>query len=99
MTPEQARAIARYQDAEHRIAVALRTASAERIVEIAQRLEVIADDSCDFAVGDRVRDIDDGDIGTVAEAHADHLTIAWDEGTLTKWRRSGARYHICKVPR
>jgi hypothetical protein len=43
VTPEQAKAIARYQDAEHRIAVALRTASAERIVEIAQRMEAIAD--------------------------------------------------------
>jgi hypothetical protein len=75
VTPEQAIAIARYQDAEHRIAVALRADSAERIVEIAQRMEAIADEVTDphrFAIGDRVQ-----------VRGLSHASFPWFDGVVT----------------
>jgi HPt (histidine-containing phosphotransfer) domain-containing protein len=84
VTPEQAQAIARYQDAEHRIAVALRTASAERIVEIAQRMEAIADEveTRSVTVGDRMR-LMRAEVVTVLHSAPDGIIVQQGDGTLT----------------
>lgn len=77
MTPEQAKATQRYQDAEHRIAVALRTASAERIDEIAQRLEVIADEVPGASV------FDGYEVNAEAAVY-DHGLGMWRVGRVTR---------------